>query len=62
MGSNDAGALRAQGMATALLNRAIANDQLGRWPESYCDARLATKLAPRRAKARAAMGTAVASS
>ena len=45
-----------EGMAVCLVNRSIVNAKLSRWPESYCDAKLACSLFPRFFKARAARG------
>ena len=36
-----------EGMAVCLVNRSIVNAKLSRWPESYCDAKLACSLFPR---------------
>ena len=36
-----------EGMAVCLINRSIVNAKLSRWPESYCDAKLACSLFPR---------------
>ena len=40
-----------EGMAVCLVNRSIVNGKLARWPESYCDAKLACSLFPRFFKA-----------
>ena len=42
-----------EGMAVCLVNRSIVNAKLSRWPESFCDAKLACSLFPRFFKARA---------
>ena len=45
-----------EGMAVCLVNRSIVNAKLSRWPESFCDAKLACSLFPRFFKARATRG------